>query len=1162
MTKIQNTASRLFIKLSFISLVVFSTTAIKAQTTYTPYDDLPSINKLEKPSYSKNYPSWAKKLYQYPVNFHEICEEFDIYMANSEVKKNAIIRYFKNWKTAIEPYVLEDGTIKLPDLKKLFKNNREAMLNYRLRKKSAVSNNSNWTFWGPKETVWRATGNNPEKAGKPAPWQVNVYSFDIGASNHDILYCGTETGFVSKTVDKGLTWQLCGQNYHFGGGVTATAINPSNPDIVYVSAGSQIHKTIDGGVSWTPMLTENSIFSAMRLRIDANNHNKIIAATDKGIFISLNGGVSWTSSWNKRTWDVEIKPDNSDVIYGISSSKGDNFEFVISKDGGNTFVKDTAFPANIKNKNGGLIAVTPANPNVVYVSMLVEEISDATTYIYKGTHNSGVWSWILTKRGDPRSEVGLGGFSTGQGYFDFVLDVSPDDENIVFWGTCSLFKSTDGAVNFTKIGGYGGNFSIHPDIQDIKLLPDGKMWVSTDGGMNYSTDYFTSLDNFQTKIQGLIGSHMWGFDQGWNEDIIVGGRYHNGNTAITDFYEGKALQMGGAEAPTGWIIHGKSRQAAFRDINKGYTTTIPATKEEVVENKKFLFSKLPNMKSHGGRRGNLLHHPNYHSVIYVGEGTGFWRSSDMGVTFDLLHNFTGDVMFIQNSYKNPDVIYADVEGKGLYRSEDAGKTWTYKPSLTEEYGLSRWAGRIHFVVSLYDENTIYATPQKTSVSLDAKVFKSTDGGTTWLDWSGSISQSEFSKCLVIQPTKTDEDLVYLFITSRNNMADAIGKVFYRKEGMTDWEEYNNNYPAGMTTIMALPFYRDSKIRVAGKGGIWESPLAEPDFTPIITPWIDAPVSKCMLDTLFLDDHSILNHEGVSWRWEIDPAPQYISDPNIRNPKIVPGTASSYNVTLEVTKNGTVYSKKISDMFSCTTCPSVDDCSNPAELDKSKWSLIYTDSEEPNRLAIYAFDGDNSTFWHTKWKASQPPHPHDIQIDFGRKYYVHQLGIVNRPTGTNGRIKDYKIYLSDSKTEWGEPISSGTFENVSAPQPIKFTNTPSGQFLKIVALSEVNDKYYTTIAEINIVGCYNNGDGIATHKITKEIRAFPVPTSGLLNLSVPVDRNLDYSIYSTTGQVVEKGKIQNSLSQFSFDLTPFKPGVYFIIMIDEAGIVYRAKVVKK
>ncbi len=1149
-------------KISLLSVVLLAAILAYSQTNYTPYDELPSINKLEKPTFSENYPEWAKKLYKYPVNFYEVCNEYNAWISASPVKKNAIIRYFKNWKTAIEPYVLNDGTIVIPEKKALIKENKEALLKVNLRKKSTSANHSNWTFLGPKETIWRNTGKNPQKVGKEAPWQANVYSFDIAASDHNILYCGTETGFVNKTTDNGLNWHICGQNYHFGNGVTATAIHPTNPDIVYVSAGGQIHKTTDGGTTWKPMLTEYNSFKASRLRIDPGNPDKIIAATSSGIFISTNGGVTWANRWNKPTWDIEIKPGNSNIIYGISSAKKDYFELVISKDGGNSFSKDAAFPSNIKNKSGGLISVTPANANIIYVSLLVDETTDATTYIYKGTYNNNKWIWTRTKRGDPRSEVGLGGFSTGQGYFDFVFEASPDNENVVFWGTCSLYKSTDGAKNFTKIGGYGGKFATHPDNQDIKLLPDGKMWVSTDGGMNYSTDYFTETDNFHTRIKGIVGSHMWGFDQGWNEDIVVGGRYHNGNTAITDAYSNQALRLGGGEAPTGWILKGKSHQAAFSDINKGYTTSIPATIDEVVKNKKYLFSKLPNMKSYGARRSNLLQHPNYYSVMYVGEGTGFWKSSDMGATWDLLQNFSGDVMFMEISHKNPNVIYADVEGKGLYRSEDGGESWTYKPSLTEKYGEKAWAGNIHFVLSPYNENTIYATPQKRAQSWEAKVFKSTDGGTTWDDWSGSISTEEYSKCLVIQPTKTGDDLVYLFITSQKNIADAIGKVYYRKAGMTNWERFDNNYPAGMTTIMALPFYRDSKIRVAGKGGIWESPMEEPDFEPIINPWINVPVSKCTLDTLQLDDHSMLNHEGVSWEWEISPEPQYISNPNIRNPKIVPGAVGNYNVKLKVKIGDTNYAKSIENMFSCSSCPSVNDCSNPAELDKSQWSLIYVDSQEPDRLGKYAFDNDNSTFWHTEWRSSQPAHPHKLEIDLGKSYNIHQIGIINRPTGTNGRIEDYKIYLSDDKNNWGTAVRSGTLENIQAPAPIKFSNPPSGRYLKIVALSEVNDKNFTSIAEINIVGCYANGTDAQVIKTEKEVKAFPVPTNGVVNIAVPTSRELNYQIISITGEVVKNGYIENTSSYYSFNLKTLQPGVYIIHMSDKAGISFRAKVIKK
>ena len=125
-----------------------------------------------------------------------------------------------------------------------------------------------------------------------------------------------------------------------------------------------------------------------------------------------------------------------------------------------------------------------------------------------------------------------------------------------------------------------------------------------------------------------MGSDFWGFDQGWNEDVIVGGRYHNGNTAITDFYQDKALRMGGAESPTGWVIQGKSRHVAFDDLGGGWI--LPKKAEEKFEGN-FIFTKFPNMEEYGARRSNLVHHPNYSGTLYLGAGNTFWRSQDFGV---------------------------------------------------------------------------------------------------------------------------------------------------------------------------------------------------------------------------------------------------------------------------------------------------------------------------------------------------------------------------------------------------------------------------------------------------------------------------------------------------------------------------------------------------
>jgi len=64
---------------------------------------------------------------------------------------------------------------------------------------------------------------------------VNVYSFDVSPPDNNILFCGTETGFVNKSTDQGQTWQLCACDYYFGGGVT---------DI------GKVFRSSDGGGTW------------------------------------------------------------------------------------------------------------------------------------------------------------------------------------------------------------------------------------------------------------------------------------------------------------------------------------------------------------------------------------------------------------------------------------------------------------------------------------------------------------------------------------------------------------------------------------------------------------------------------------------------------------------------------------------------------------------------------------------------------------------------------------------------------------------------------------------------------------------------------------------------------------------------------------------------
>ena len=129
------------------SLLVFFTFSSAQINQFTPYDELPELNKSYKPTYSEDMPEWGKMLYTYPVNFNEIDRAFIKWEAANKDKKTPLMRYFKIWRKAITPYVDSEGKIETPDIQRINQNLVKFQTqSLQPRRAPAAGNSSSWTF--------------------------------------------------------------------------------------------------------------------------------------------------------------------------------------------------------------------------------------------------------------------------------------------------------------------------------------------------------------------------------------------------------------------------------------------------------------------------------------------------------------------------------------------------------------------------------------------------------------------------------------------------------------------------------------------------------------------------------------------------------------------------------------------------------------------------------------------------------------------------------------------------------------------------------------------------------------------------------------------------------------------------------------------------------
>ena len=141
---------------------------------------------------------------------------------------------------------------------------------------------------------------------------------------------------------------------------------------------------------------------------------------------------------------------------------------------------------------------------------------------------------------------------------------------------------------------------------------------------------------------------------------------------------------------------------------------------------------------------------------------------------------------------------------------------------------------------------------------------------------------------------------------------------------------------------------------------------------------------------------------------------------------------------------------------------------PLFVDKRLWKLVSVDSEHGGDKATNAFDDNVNTIWHTLYSGNVPTCPHEIVVDMGKTYRVTEFLYQGRSDGSNGRIRNYSLYFSNSTDRWGAPAAEGSLENTSDEQAIVLSAPVEARYFRLIARSEVGGNAWTSAAELGVV----------------------------------------------------------------------------------------------
>ena len=160
---------------------------------------------------------------------------------------------------------------------------------------------------------------------------TTIYAIAESPVDENIIWVGTDDGLVQVTSNGGKKWDNVTVNMpNLPKGLWVTTVEPSNHDknTAYVTIDGHksgdkniyIFKTTDLGKTWTSLVTDQLDGYAHVIREDLKQPNLLYLGLERGLYISIDGGISWKRFDNGIPHNgvraIAIQPEEDALVIG------------------------------------------------------------------------------------------------------------------------------------------------------------------------------------------------------------------------------------------------------------------------------------------------------------------------------------------------------------------------------------------------------------------------------------------------------------------------------------------------------------------------------------------------------------------------------------------------------------------------------------------------------------------------------------------------------------------------------------------------------------------------------------------------------------------------------------------------------------------------------